>query len=226
MDAIAGHGLALYAQLTAKGWEPARLARLHEAYKLGIRISYPLVRANWKPFAAHLVGTASIAAWDTDDDALLGAALVHSALEFGVFPAGIDNEEQKLAFVATGAGAAVADLVRRYNASRHTPLLSLTPADAAQDKELAHLRLANALDDIIDELGPIRTHKQIAELSAGPEGFTALAGLATSAGAPRLASAYGELVGRQAAPEAVLEPGRSSFRLDAHKRGLTRWFRR
>ena len=211
MREIAGHAFALYRQLGTKGWTSAAVATLHDQYKLGVSISYDLVRANWKPFIVHLVGTASIAAWDSDAPDLIGAAMIHSALEFGRFPFGTWTRPQKLSYVRDRVGAPIANLIGEYYNIRHVSLLEIEPAMLERQPSAVHLRLANALDDIMDELGPIRTNKHIAELRSGPPGLRRLAATARSLDAPILASAFEEVSQLTLSDPIVREPGTRSF---------------
>ena len=211
MQPIARYAFDLYGQLSRAGWHQADLALLHSRYKVGLVISYDLVRANWKPFIVHLIGTASIAAWDSNNPDLIAAALIHSALEFGRFPAGIWTRRHKLDFVAKHASDAIAKIIGDYYEARHQPLLDTQADAAARQPLLVHLRLANALDDILDEQGPVRTAKRIAELRDGAPGLLKLAAIAQQVNAPSLATAFTEAASLSPAEPIAQEPGQGSF---------------
>ncbi len=211
MQPIARHAFGLYQQLSADGWTQSDLALLHDRYKLSVAISYDLVRANWKPFIVHLIGTASIAAWDSKSPDLIGAALIHSALEFGRFPFGVWTRPQKLAFVGDRTSPTIAELIGAYYEARHEPLLNTGAASAARQPLIVHLRLANALDDILDEMGPVRTAKQIAELRDGPRGLVNLAAVARQVNAPVLAAAFAEAAALTPVEPIAREPRGGSF---------------
>ena len=84
--AISSNNIELLRQLDEAGWPADGLATMQRVCKTTALLSFGTFQPNRKPFSAHLVGVASIVAWDSRDPIRVGAAMAHSALEFGRFP--------------------------------------------------------------------------------------------------------------------------------------------
>src|SRR5262245_11904038 len=74
---IAQTNLQLYNQLLARGWTTNDLHHARAAYELAADLFSGQYRCSGKPFVAHLVGTASVAAAVGLPSELVLAALLH-----------------------------------------------------------------------------------------------------------------------------------------------------
>jgi hypothetical protein len=136
--------LQLYGQLLERGANEAELALVRAAYEVATRHFSNRFRAGGKPFLAHLVGTASIAAAHGAPNDAVAAGLVHAIYAGGA---------TKRASVRRALGSDVEALVFGYSRVRwRTPMLAevTPPASDGAERSIMVLRLANDLDDLLD----------------------------------------------------------------------------
>jgi hypothetical protein len=134
--------LRLYEELRAAGRAPAELLAARRAYDLALVLFAGLHRASGKPFVAHLVGVASIAAKLGQRAPVVVAGLLHAAYDQGLFPGWRRRlTDAKRAAVRAVAGDEAERLVLRYH--QHDD----------GDREVVLLRLANELEDLVDLAG-------------------------------------------------------------------------
>jgi hypothetical protein len=125
-------------------------------------------RGNGKPFVCHSVGTASVVAETGLGIVPVLAGLLHAAFDLGVFPdGGRGDSRAHQALVAGRAGQDVVDLILAYHSfpfggEAVERYLLLPPSDEPA-KTVALLRLANQVDDMLDEgLSVTQKHADLA----------------------------------------------------------------
>lgn len=219
---LATTNLSLIAQLHGAGCSPDTIRAVQQHYRLAAELTAGMHRANWKPFICHLTGVASGVAFDSNDPDLIGAALLHSALEYGRFPMFHRSAEARIRHVSKRANAAIGDLVRRYHQSSRGGI-AFDEKPSPEMVPIIHLRLADLLDDMTDNNGLLVTDKDSLGLR-GVRDMSQPAALARSIGAPNLAAALETVAARPVHEPVVTEPGAASFSLTG--RGWRRRLRR
>lgn len=215
---VSATNLDLYRQLAEAGWEDAQLLQLRDVYETVARFSFHSFRANWKPFLSHLVGVASIVSWDSRDPVPVAAALAHSALDFGRFPFAVRLSKKRIdRFLTTELGGEVFDLVKAYHTADWKRLMAHGAANAG-DATLLHLKLADMLDDLTDELSPVATAKKVGVQRHDTEGMAHCVALSRSINAPDLAAAYQALAAADDIRTAIREPRSGTFLLHSGRR--------
>lgn len=219
--AIASNNIELLRQLDEAGWPADALERTQQVYKTVALLSSGTFRPNWKPFSAHLVGVASIVAWDSHDPIHIGAAMAHSALEFGRFPLFSRWPfDRRAAFLRNHLGGEILRLVRAYAQADWKTLM--TPPAAASKEAIAvqHIKLADLLDDMEDERSPVSTRKKL-HIDLGDAGRVAdCIELARQNGCPQLAKAYQRLGTERVFAPAVREARDRTFVLKGNTREI------
>lgn len=216
LRAISATNLDLYRQLAAAEWDDAQILQVHSVHEAVARFSFGLFRPNWKPFICHLVGVASIVAWDSRDPVLVSAALAHSALEFGRFPLSVRLSGKRIdRFLADKLGAQVLALVKAYHQAEWKRVMTQDNAVAPTATQIAmqHLKLADMLDDQADELSPVATRKKVGIGRDNPESMATCIALSRAINAPRLAAAYEALAAAAPVRAIIQEKRKRTFLL-------------
>ena len=217
-DRISSTNLDLYRQLAGTGWQDAQLQQLRDVYEAVARFSFSSFRPNWKPFLCHLVGVASIVAWDSRDSVLVSAALAHSALEFGRFPLAVRVSAKRTErYLESALGSDVFTLVKAYRHADWKRLMAPggIAAPSATDTALRHLKLADTVDDLTDELSPVATRKTLSVRRDNAQNMADCAALSRLIGAPNLAAAYESLAAAAPVNAVIQEPLGRTFSLQA-----------
>jgi (p)ppGpp synthase/HD superfamily hydrolase len=149
--------LQLYAQMRKSGYAEAAIADARRAYGLAIRLFAGRYRASEKPFVDHLVGTASVLASIQARPALILAALLHAAYvqgNFGDGPPGMTPAH--VACLREILGEEAERLVAQYTRFPWSAGDLAGGEDRAKtmsdgDRDLILLRLANEVDDLMDQ---------------------------------------------------------------------------
>jgi hypothetical protein len=211
---IAATNLQLYSQLADNGWPADSIEAVHRAYAFVARFSYSSFRANWKPFLAHLTGVASIVAWDTADSVRVAAALSHSALEFGRFPVLVKlSEARKEACLREHLGDAVFELVKAYHTADWKLVMDPNREPSPVEAALRHIKLADMLDDLTDELSPVATRKKVAVSLDDANALRRCADMARGLDARHLAAGYEALMVAPRRDAAIVEDRGATFAL-------------
>ena len=203
--------LQLYSQLIESGWTDRDVEFIHDIYREVVRLTYGTYRPNWKPFDSHLVGVASIVARDAADRVLVGTALAHTALTYGRFPPMVRFMGKKETYLEGRIGSEVFMMMRRY---LETDLGKVTaPGYPATHSEQAiiHLKLADLLDDLIDELAPVKTGKKLFVALDDETGLENCARIAEAIGAEGLKAGFEALNSATRHRPAILEEKKSTF---------------
>ncbi|MCZ7527197.1 MAG: HD domain-containing protein [Acidimicrobiia bacterium] len=154
---VAQTNVQLYGQLRRAGWSEGDLIRLRGAYELATVLFSGALRPSGKTFVSHLVGTASVVASLGGRPDLVLAGLLHAAYAFGEWGDGsrrvTPRRREELRRVA-GDGAE--QLVAGYtdlpwNASALADLRSRADGLGPAERDLVLLRLANEVEDHLDE---------------------------------------------------------------------------
>ena len=165
--AVAQTNLQLQNQLDERGWSEADRIRVGRAYTLACELFAATLRPSGKTFLAHVLGTASIAvdSGASADEAI--AAILHAAYFHGDFGDGRSGTtDEKRAEVRRVVGSAAEQLVHDYGAwpwRERIAALQQNGAEALRpdERQLAHLRIANEIEDWLDlavAYVPDRTH--------------------------------------------------------------------
>ncbi|HJU21481.1 MAG TPA: HD domain-containing protein [Casimicrobiaceae bacterium] len=182
----------LYAQLIEARYPADVIVSVREAYRLAVRLFAGQWRAEGRPFVCHLVGVASILAVVGADRATIVAGLLHSAYSHGDFGLGMGRVRRTS---RAGVSAIIGDdaerLVNGYAGLHWNPRVvydwidDLHPLDG-DVRRLVTIRLANALDDALDEGLSLSAR---AARKEGDVSMDAMATLAHTLGFVQLASA-------------------------------------
>lgn len=210
--------LDLYRHLSEIGWQDAQLLQLRDVYEVVARFSFGSFRANWKPFLCHLVGVASIVSWDSRDPVLVSAALAHSALEFGRFPLAVRLSAQRTErYLRAELGTEVFDLVKAYHTADWKRLMApdTMVASTGIDAALQHLKLADMVDDLTDELSPVATDKKVGIGRDNAAGMANCVAISRAINAPNLALAYETLAAAAPVRTAIHEKRGRTFLLQS-----------
>jgi hypothetical protein len=124
------------------------LARIDRSYELARVAHSAQFRPNGKPFVAHLVGTASIVAMHGGSVDAVCAALLHAVLVQGDFGTGLRRSTpHRRRAVRAAAGDVVEQIVSRYP----QVLIGTAVPDDAVGRDAMLVRLANELEEAIDD---------------------------------------------------------------------------
>jgi (p)ppGpp synthase/HD superfamily hydrolase len=149
--------LQLYAQLRESGYAEAAIAETRRAYGLAVRLFAGRFRASEKPFVDHLVGTASVLVSIHARQALILAALLHAAYvqgDFGDGPPGMTpaHSARLREILGEEAERLVAEYTRfPWNAGELADGEAQAKTLRDGDRDLILLRLANEVDDLLDQ---------------------------------------------------------------------------
>lgn len=206
----------LYAQLVDAGYQGDFIVSVREAYRLAVRLFAGQWRAEGRPFVCHLVGVASILAGVAADRETVVAGLLHSAYTHGDFGLGMGRVRRTSRNeVSRIVGDDVERLVNGYAGLRWNPrVVAAWIADPhsldADVRRLVTIRVANALDDALDESLPLSAR---AARKEGDVSMDAMATLAQTLGPVELASALraADAGGRTEGTEALRDEHRASY---------------
>ncbi|MFT3755259.1 MAG: hypothetical protein QM769_04830 [Pseudoxanthomonas sp.] len=139
----------LYCQL-AKGTLPDdALQRIRDACLQAVRNTGPLLRGSGKPFACHLVGTASLMLESfPEDEALVIAALLHALYQDRVSGDGaMDAGRQSM---REAWGEDVEALLHAYQTAGDPAPGMPSPGSSVIERKVRLLQLADQLEDALD----------------------------------------------------------------------------
>lgn len=182
----------LYAQLVAAGYPGDVIVAVREAYRLAVRLFAGQWRAEGRPFVCHLVGVASVLAGIGAERETIVGGLLHSAYSHGDFGLGMGRVRRtSRAEVSRIVGDEAERLVNGYAGLCWNPGVVAAwiadPASLDRDvRRLVTIRLANALDDALDEGLSLAAREARKE---GDVSVDAMATLAQALGLAELASA-------------------------------------
>lgn len=149
--------IQLYSQMHELGYSLADLQLAHSSYSFVIELMTGQYRASFKPFTAHLVGTASILAWLGAPVELISAGMLHAIYESGDFgdslPAGLHPTRR--AAVRDILGSEIESAIANYYAYSWDVNAIRSSIQRAHDFEqwetgIITIRLANELEDLLD----------------------------------------------------------------------------
>lgn len=168
-------------------------------------------RATGRPFYNHLIGVASLIALETRDVKLLSAALLHSSYEFGRFPGWLlpPRLSKRRKFIARQVGEEIEGIVHFYHTASWREILDpqKLPGLSEPEKSLVLLKLADMLEDFIEEKGPISTRKNAFwQLTKMDDPVDYLIRVSTGIGAEKIAAGFKEVSTRS--PQVIVERNR------------------
>lgn len=198
-------------QLLALDMPRNELEELNKASDLMAELVAGGYRATGRPFYNHLIGVASLTALETQDVKLISAALLHSSYEFGRFPGWLLppmlNKRRKI--VARYVGEETEQIVHSYYMADWRALLDpqKLPALSETERNLILLKLADMLEDFMEERGPIATHKNaLWPFIKMDDPAAYIIGISTGIGAEKIASGFREVSTRS--PQRIIERNR------------------
>ena len=149
--------LQLFSQMHELEYSVEDIQLIYSSYSLAIQLMTSQYRASYKPFTAHLVGTASILAWLGTSAVLISAGLLHAIYEHGDFgdslPPG-PNPTRRAA-VQDMLGSEVEGAVACYNSYSWNVNVIRSGIHRAHafeqwEADVVTIRLANELEDLLD----------------------------------------------------------------------------
>lgn len=156
LSQIAQTNLSLCRQLRDASVPADDIAAVHRDYLTAVELLGSRVRSTGRPFLCHVVGTASVTAFQTGDIGLVRAGLLHAAFTHGVFPGGGSGDvAPHRAWLASRTDPAVFERVLAYARfdmwkTRLDAALDRPAGLSDGDREMLLLRLANEVDDMIE----------------------------------------------------------------------------
>lgn len=149
--ALAQTNLQLYGQMIELGFAEDELALVHRAYLFGARATADLLRGSGKPFACHLAGTASAVAGERLGAPAIAASLLHALYQDRVRWPDATTRERRRAALRDGFGAEVESLVHEYHGFETERLDAIDDASLVKRRTVVVMRLADELDDLVDD---------------------------------------------------------------------------
>ncbi len=147
---IAQTNLQLLAQLIELGFDADALALANRAYFFAARVTCDTLRGSGKPFACHLVGSASVVAAAGEDAACVAASLLHAVYQDRVpFPGGRSFDARR-EYVRERFGQRVETLVHDYHRFEVVRLDCQSDEDLRRQRTVVAMRLADEIDDLVD----------------------------------------------------------------------------
>ena len=148
---IAQTNLQLYRQMIDRGFGEEALLMANRAYLLAAGLAGGLLRGSGKPFACHLVGTASALVECGMGGPCIAAALLHAAYQDRVPFPGAQGLAGRRAHVQRLCGDEVEHLVNDYHQFEPVAIEDLDDARLAACRDVVAMRLADEIDDLIDD---------------------------------------------------------------------------
>jgi hypothetical protein len=189
MSDTAQTNLQLYNQLIALSWSDDDLRRVRSAYELADRMFAGTNRRSGKPFIAHLVGTASVAAEVDGRRDLVLAALLHNVYTGG--GTAILSKAPSRPSIRALVGTSCEEIIYAYATTPWSvdaladALAAAADVDSLQRSVLL-LRLVNEVDERVD-LG--HRYDDKGALLRGDDPVPQMADLADRLDCPKLAGA-------------------------------------
>ncbi len=137
-------------QALGQGFDEPSLGRLRAAYDFALKFFDGFYRAQGVPFICHLVRTASIVLAEKQAPEAVMAALLHSAYMFGAPASRRAQLKQKAGEAVESLVSAYTEFPWRAEKTVQTHLEKL-PGYSLQTRQVLVMRLANELEDHLDE---------------------------------------------------------------------------
>lgn len=154
--AIAQTNLQLYAQMMELGFGEDALVLANRAYLFAARATADVLRGSGKPFACHLVGTASAVAGERMGAPVIAASLLHALYQDRIRWTGAGDLGQRRSSLRERFGAEVESLVHAYHEFETARLDVIPDAELSERRTVVVMRLADELDDLVD--GAVAMH--------------------------------------------------------------------
>lgn len=148
---IAQTNLQLYRQMMQSGADEAELSLANRAYLLASRLTSGVLRGSGKPFACHLVGTASVVVECGLRGPCVAAALLHAVYQDRVPFPGDRSLEQRREYLRMHFGPEVEHLVHAYHLSENASLEEFSDEQLVGHRTVVVLRLADEIDELVDD---------------------------------------------------------------------------
>ncbi len=151
MEPLAQTNLQLYRQMLARGHDAEAVTHVHHAYLFAAQQTSGMMRGSGKPFACHLVGSASAVCACGQPAPVISAALLHSMYQNRVpFGNGLEVEARRR-ILRERFGAECEELVHAAHVFEWEDLPRTAASDRELDRRVAIMRLCDALEDMLDE---------------------------------------------------------------------------
>lgn len=211
LTALPATNLALYKKLDEDGWDHNAILYVHEIYLKTAKITHMLFRANTKPFLQHLVSVAAATALDSKDEKRVAVAIAHSAINLSKVPFGARLLGGKKAYLKRLYGDELFLNIQAYHKSSMSKMIDQEGNYAAKDIPIIHVRLADNMDDLMDDCSPVATAKKLVVGVGDDIGMERNAQLCDKIGAPNLALRYRALANTVPSPNLFKLPGKRTF---------------
>ncbi|MCF8467524.1 MAG: hypothetical protein K9G33_09000 [Sneathiella sp.] len=235
-SSIAQTNIQLIEQLQNQNFLQEDLEKISDACDFMGELAAGGYRATGRPFYNHLIGAASIIARETSDISLICAELLHSSYDFGRFARWIfpPTFAQKRKVIARRAGPEVERYIYLYHEANWPQVLSPENIEeySPEKKSVILMRVADMLEDFIEDKGPIRANKiSLWPLNDIANPVELLARVSEKIGARWIAEQYRQLSQKPA--RKILQRSNSityfitpwKFKIPAFLRSFVRWIR-
>jgi hypothetical protein len=148
---IAQTNLQLFRQMmdTGRGLDDLMVA--NRAYLFAAGLTGGVLRGSGKPFACHLVGTASVVVACGMGGSCIAAALLHAAYQNRVPFPGTTALEHRREYLRRHFGEDTESLVYSYHQFESAEIERFTDTRLLECRTVVVLRLADEIDDLIDD---------------------------------------------------------------------------
>jgi hypothetical protein len=143
--------LQLYRQMMQSGADEAELSLANRAYLLASRLTAGVLRGSGKPFACHLVGTASVVVECGLRGPCVAAALLHAVYQDRVPFPGERSLDQRREYLRMHFGPDVEHLVHAYHLLEDASLEDFSDEQLRERRTVVVLRLADEIDELVDD---------------------------------------------------------------------------
>ncbi len=156
MSEVAQTNLQLYRMLLERGWDEESLMAVRRAYEFATSLFTAQFRPSGKPFICHLVGSAAVAATQSDQLDVVVATLMHAAYDYGDWGDGLAGPTRsRRAALRAVVGEGAERLVLRYTELGWSEevvdeLLARHQEMPEVDRVVVLMRLANEVDEMVD----------------------------------------------------------------------------
>ncbi len=211
---IAQTSYHLVDQLVDQGMEAASIATVVNCCGFAEEFSAAAYRATGRPFYNHLVGVGSITARETDNPAVIGAAVIHGMYELGKLPRWIfrPSTEKARKIIQERVGSEIEELAYSYSQTGNDTIMDPHRNRTELESKVLLTRLADILENLAEKRSFLGTQKIVDfDPAAYPGCDETFKTLATQLGADWISKAYSHVAGKQIEPVIVTDKSRTYY---------------
>jgi hypothetical protein len=212
---IAQTSYQLIDQLVAQGMDKTSISRVIDCCSFAEEFSAAAYRATGRPFYNHLVGVGSITARETNDPAIIGAAVIHGMYELGRLPRWIFRPSEKKAreIIRERLGVEIEELAFSYSKMGNKVLMDPKRNRTELESKILLMRLADILENVTEKRSALGTLKVVDfDPDAYPGCEETYFTLASQVGADWISDAYSRTAKIQIDPIAITDKSRTYYR--------------